>query len=71
MKLVHNTEDEAIERLAKVIIKETTDLKRDQTIYNTRISLAYAMLKLSSRLSLKHDGNLTAAMAGNIVIMCN
>ena len=65
----------AMERLAKVIIKETKDLKRDQTIYDTRISLAYAlagssptMLKLSSRLSLKLDGNLAAAMAGNMVI---
>ena len=75
MKLVHDTEDEAIERLAKVIIKETMDLKRDQTIYDTRISLDDAlagssptMLKLLSRLSLKLDGNLSAAMAGNMVI---
>ena len=46
MKLVHDTEDymdQVIERLAKVIIVETTDLKHDQTIYDTRISLDDAL----------------------------
>ena len=65
--------DQAIEILAKVIIKETKDLKRDQTTFDPRISLDDAlasssptMLKLLSRQPLKLDGNLTAAMAGNM-----
>ena len=78
MKLVQDTEDDmdqAIERLVEVTIEETTDPKRDQTIYNTRISFhdtlassSPTMLKLFSRLSLKLDGNFAATMAGNMVI---
>lgn len=76
-KLVGNSEDvidQAIERLAKVIIRETKEIKRDQERYDTRITLEDAlssssptMLRLLSRLSSKLDGNLQAAMAGNMV----
>ena len=77
MKIVCNNEDytdQAIERLSKVIIRESKELKRDQSTYNTRINLDDAqasssptLLKLLSRISSKLDGNLPAAMAGNIV----
>jgi len=77
MKLVGNSEDgidQAIERLAKVITRETKERKRDQARYDTRITLDDAlasssptMLRLLSRLSSKLDGSLPAAMTGNMV----
>ena len=78
MKLVGNSKDgidQSIERLAKVITREIKELKHDQARYDTRITLDDAlasssptMLTLLSKLSSKLDGNLPAAMAGNMVI---
>ncbi len=76
MKLVGNSEngiDQAIERLVKVVTRETKELKCDQARYDTKITLDDAlassptMLRLLSRLSSKLDRSLPAAMAGNMV----
>ena len=77
MKLVANDEDDidtAIGRVTKVIIRESTELKRDQSTYSTRICLDDALagssdilLSLLTRLSPKLDSNLSAAMVGNMV----
>lgn len=77
MKLVNDQEDDidqAIHRLSKVITRESRELKWDQSTYNTRISLDDALtsssptlLRFLSSLSPKLNGNLPAAMAGNMV----
>lgn len=77
MKLVANNEndiDTAIGRVTKVIIRESRELKRDQSTYDVRISLDDALvsscptlLNLLSRLSPKLESNLPEAMVGNMV----
>ena len=77
MKLTANDEDDidtAVERVARKIFKESQNLKREQSTYNTRICLddvlscsSPTLLNLLSRISPKLEKNLPAAMVGNMV----
>ena len=77
MKLVVNNEDDidtAVERVAKVIGKESRDLKRDESTYDTKLCMddvlacaSPTLLRLLSLISPKLQSSLPAAMTGNMV----
>ena len=77
MKLVVNNEDDidtAIGRVAKAIVRESRQLKREQSTYDTRICLddalascSQTLLDVLSYISPKLQRNLPAAMVGNMV----
>ena len=76
-KLVRDDEDDidqAIHKLSNVVVKESEQLKQNNSTYDTRIDLEDALatcsltlLRFLSRVSSKLDGNLPAAMIGNMI----
>ena len=75
MNLVVNNEDDIdVERVAEVIGKESRDLKRDESTYDTKLCMddvlacvSRTLLRLLSLISPKLQSSLPAAMTGNMV----
>ena len=77
MKVVESDIDDletSLEKVAKIITRESLQLKKDQSTFDTRICLGDALgsssptlLNLLSKMSSKLDSTLPAAMIGNMV----
>lgn len=74
LRLVDDDEDESLEKIAKVIVKESKQLKTDKRTYETRIDVSKAVescsdtaLELLGLISTKFESSLPSVLIGNII----